>query len=143
VTANAYYNPLDLHTPTIAPAILPALEQLERATSPVDLGPAYAEVVQEGRRISTGWPLLEFATVLRGVAYVLCFLLMGNFPLLLNGGVLLLVAVSFFVSQYIEQSPPGRSLARLGNATQRWMHAIPAMRESPDLILKDAHHEPA
>ncbi len=121
----------------ISPQAMPYVEELESATSANDLGHAYYEVSAEARRLSFGWPLLEFSTALGGISFLAIVMTVGrNPPLYFAIPAYCLCIATIFVKGAVERSPRGQALTRLGNALGRWMHLIPAMKESPDLIAK-------
>lgn len=116
----------------IAPDSLWAIEALEKAREPTELGPAFAAAEREKRRLGPFWRLEFTMIVLSGLAGVLWF----SFPedarpigrAIALGLLVLAVVVRFVVSKNANRVA---ALKRVNDALDRWRSLVPAMREIP------------
>ncbi len=121
------------------PAVVQAVELTERATSPVELGPAY-ETVLEWRK---GWSRWTFGGQLYQIGSILAFF--GALFLLQSTGVdisdywggFVFGATTVLLLTSIREWSSRRSritmtfVERVDEAIDRWRHAVAAMRDFP------------
>jgi hypothetical protein len=124
---------------TPPPEIVRAVETLEQAVSPVELGPTYKEVLDWRSQ----WPRRTFGARLSQIGSILGFF--GAFFLLRSTGVeisdfwngFVAGAAAILVLTSLRDWSSRRShvtmtfVERVDEAIDRWRHAVPAMRDFP------------
>ncbi|PZO52039.1 MAG: hypothetical protein DCF16_10380 [Alphaproteobacteria bacterium] len=120
--------------------VIEALEMLERADSPKELGRPY-QVLLDWRRqrpvsvftVNAIFPI--GALILLGASQL--FLSFVDVPVTdfwrgVNVGILIAMAIVTVQNMIWPRPPPPQSInARIESAIDRWRHAVPAMRELP------------
>jgi hypothetical protein len=128
--------------PLPPPEVLEALETLERATSPADIGPAY-QTVLDWRRINPRamilhnllpvfWALAVIAVVLFAIpllSSMFSFEVTDYWRGFLVG--MVVMSLVYQLSPPKRRTPPPSIETRIETAIDRWRHAVPAMREMP------------
>ncbi|MGH6950140.1 MAG: hypothetical protein ACREH4_04675 [Vitreimonas sp.] len=125
--------------PQLTPEVLRALETVERATSPTDIGPAYQELLDWRRRnpspiisrnllimlpvmialVAVFWALprlqIEVSEFWRGVVF----------------GAMIVSIIDSITDHHRRATSPLSVEARIEAAIDRWRSMVPAMREIP------------
>lgn len=116
----------------ISPDVLWAVESLETAREPTDLGPAFAAAEREKRRLGPFWRLEFTMIVLSGLAGMVWFSVPEDAKpigrVIALGLLVLAVIVRIVVSK---DSKRVAALKRVNDALDRWRSLVPAMREIP------------
>lgn len=116
----------------IAPDALWAIEALESAREPTELGPAFAAAEREKKRLGAFWRLEFIFTVLWGLAVALTFTMPGEAAQITRMiGIALLVVLIVIRAIVSRNSPRIAALKRVNDALDRWRSLVPAMREIP------------
>lgn len=116
----------------IAPDALWAIEALEAAREPAELGPAFAAAEREKKRLGAFWRLEFIFTVLWGLALSLTFTMPRE-----EAGITRMIGIGLFVALIViravvsRNSPRVAALKRVNDALDRWRSLVPAMREIP------------
>lgn len=121
------------------PEVVSALETLERATTPVNLGPAYKTIL-DWRESSQRW---TFGRRLYQIAMILIFFaslwLLNSIDLEISdywrgamfGATLVLLLTSIRDWSSRRSAVTMTFLERIDEAIDRWRHAVPAMKDFP------------
>lgn len=116
----------------IAPDALWAIEALETAREPAELGPAYGAAEREKKRLGAFWRLEFVLTVLWGLAIALTFTMPDDGAQIARMvGIALLVLLIVIRAFVAKNSRRVAALKRVNDALDRWRSLVPAMREIP------------
>ena len=124
----------------IPPAVMQALETLERASSPVELGRPYQVLLDWQRHHSFGVFLRNMSLpalimlLLGAICMITPFvrLLDTEFAHGMQFGLLIAALVGAIQSRFLPRTAPPPSVPeRIETAISRWRHVVPAMRELP------------
>lgn len=117
---------------TIDPDVMWAIEALETASAPTELGPAFGAAEREKKRLGAFWRLEFVFTVLWGLAIAFTFTMPSEGAQLARmvgiGLFLALIVIRAFVAK---NSRRVAALKRVNDALDRWRSLVPAMREIP------------
>jgi|CXWL01.1.fsa_nt_gi hypothetical protein len=120
-------------------AVLQALETLEGATSPAELGRAYQALLEWRRRRPLDVFVRNAALPLSALALAGVFLIAVRLIDIVvteywrgfSNGILIAVIVSSLSNWFRRAAATPSIGARIETAIDRWRHAVPAMRETP------------
>jgi hypothetical protein len=109
-----------------------AIEALETAREPAELGPAFAAAEREKRRLGTFWRIEFIFVVLAGLALALAYAVPSEVQLIARWIALALLVLLIVIRLVVSRnSPRVAALKRVNDALDRWRSLVPAMRELP------------
>lgn len=116
----------------IAPDALWAIEALETAREPAELGAAFGAAEREKKRLGAFWRLEFMFTVLWGLAFAMTFAMPSDGARVAQIiGIVLFVALIIIRATVAKNSRRVAALKRVNDALDRWRSLAPAMREIP------------